>query len=39
MAVHEEAPLVIVDPRRPPQALRLAESEGEGEMSDGEGRH
>ncbi|HKH49802.1 MAG TPA: hypothetical protein VKM72_34550 [Thermoanaerobaculia bacterium] len=36
LAVHAEAPLVIVDPQRPPHALRLAGSEGE--MSDGEGR-
>lgn len=37
LAVHAEAPLVIVDPQRPPHALRLERSEGE--MSDGEGRH
>jgi hypothetical protein len=36
LAVHAQAPLVIVDPRRPPRALRIAGSEGE--MSDGEGR-
>lgn len=34
LAVHEEAPLLIVDPLRPPRALRL-----EGENTDGEGRH
>ena len=34
LAVHGQAPLLIVDPSRPPRALRL-----EGEVSDGEGRH
>lgn len=34
LAVHGEAPLLIVDPRQPPRALRL-----EGEITDGEGRH
>ena len=33
LAVHAEAPLLIVDPQEPPRALRL-----EGEMTDGEGR-
>ena len=50
LAVHAEAPLVIVDPQRPPRALRLADGEDgdegsdrgeriEGEVTDGEGRH
>jgi hypothetical protein len=33
LAVHAEAPLLIVDPAQPPRALRL-----EGESTDGEGR-
>ncbi|HBL27984.1 MAG TPA: hypothetical protein DD490_14195 [Acidobacteria bacterium] len=37
LAVHAEAPLVIIDPRRLPRALCI---EGiEGEIADGEGRH
>jgi hypothetical protein len=41
LAVHAEAPLVIVDPQKPPRALRVVDSqEGtEGEVTDGEGRH
>lgn len=47
LAVHAEAPLVIVDPQRPPRALQLADGDGganrgeriEGEVTDGEGRH
>lgn len=41
LAVHAEAPLVIVDPQQPPRALRLTDTmEGiEGEVTDGEGRH
>ena len=42
LAVHAEAPLLIVDPLRPPRALRLAERIKEvleGETGDGEGRH
>jgi hypothetical protein len=44
LAVHADAPLVIVDPRRPPRALRLddesdPEERIEGEVTDGEGRH
>jgi hypothetical protein len=34
LAVHAEAPLLIVDPAQPPRALRL-----QGEKTDGEGRH
>lgn len=37
LAVHAQGPLVIVDPRRLPQALRLQDS-SEGEVRDGEGR-
>lgn len=37
LAVHAEAPLVIVDPARPPRALRLEVFEGE--TGNGEGRH
>lgn len=37
LAVHAQAPLVIVDPREPPRALRLTNG-SEGEMADGEGR-
>jgi len=36
LAVHAQAPLVIVDPLRPPRALRLIEGE---ERADGERRH
>ena len=47
LAVHAEAPLVIVDPQRPPRALRLDDGDDgadreeriEGEVTDGEGRH
>jgi len=48
LAVHAEAPLVIVDPQRPPRALQLDDSRSdgadrgeriEGEVTDGEGRH
>jgi hypothetical protein len=39
LAVHAEAPLLIVDPRQPPRALRLTDGELEGEVTDGEGRH
>ena len=46
LAVHAEAPLVIVDPLRPPRALRLELEDGadrgeriEGEVTDGEGLH
>lgn len=35
LAVHGEQPLVVVDPRRPPALLRLAEEE-QGEGTDGE---
>jgi len=40
LAVHAEAPLVIVDPHRPPRALRLtdASESSKGEVADGE-RH
>lgn len=34
LAVHAGAPLLIVDPARPPRALRL-----QGDNTDGEGRH
>jgi hypothetical protein len=34
LAVHAEAPLLIVDPAQPPRALRL-----QGEKTDGEGCH
>lgn len=37
LAMHAQGPLVIVDPRQPPQALRLQDS-SEGEVRDGEGR-
>lgn len=36
MAVHGEAPLVIVDPRRPPRALWLEADEGDEGDVDGE---
>ncbi len=39
LAVHAEAPLLIIDPRQPPHALRLIQGEIEGEVTDGEGRH
>jgi hypothetical protein len=40
LAVHAEAPLVIVDPLKPPRALCFDRTEGiEGEVTDGEGRH
>lgn len=35
VAVHGELPLVVVDPRRPPQALR--EQDGEGAVNEGRG--
>jgi len=35
LAVYAEAPLVIVDPLRPPRALRMEGTEGE--IADGEG--
>lgn len=43
LAVHAEAPLLIVDPLRPPRALRFTDGESiegriEGETGDGEGR-
>jgi hypothetical protein len=36
LAVHQRLPVVVVDPLRPPAALRLAVEAGEGEK-DGEG--
>jgi hypothetical protein len=45
LAVHAEAPLVIVDPLQPPRALLVADPQAdsregiEGEITDGEGRH
>lgn len=34
LAVHERLPVVVVDPRRPPAALRLDEGEGSDEGRD-----
>jgi len=41
LAVHAEAPLVIVDPRRLPRALQIADApeSSKGEVADAEGRH
>ena len=39
LAVHAEAPLLIVDPAQPPRALRLEGEQLQGEKTDGEGRH
>lgn len=36
LAVHGEQPLVVVDPRRPPELLRLDDGADQGEGTDGE---